>query len=967
MSKKIYNHKILGITILFSLFVTSCQQYDDFEIIKGEEGYITLNLSPSDMLPTYIDPMEDVLGTRAATQKSEDEKQINSLHLFFFDENTTNVDGKDVHKLVTFSNTDAKPYIQFYNVGESNKSIKIEKSWFTTGQKVKVVALANIQGKNGSENAIFKTDPNQSVGNFIQTLVTSEENSREGKFETEPAVITCLEDLHKWIYAPKERERVRDLPEGGMPMISEEKTITIQETSLQTISMKSMMARVEVNITLEPNQTSRLGDLPILNIKSYGVNNMPSTVAYTQPGTENADEDYTDITYGNFRTDKTIDENHSIAADSPVGRDKISLVYYVYENIRGTYEKSEDFYPEGVDTEVEKQRWKPIVAKEEDLTDKATQIIINGEYVTHQNITYQAKFTVYLGGNTTDDFNVKRNHCYTNNIVIHGLDYVRNEDNGEYTFDGRVNVKDQNNPWYISIVNERKVDAHASVLPMDIYLVLREDVDNLDHPEWSEVNIEIIDDNTGKLCDWIGFEMIDYPSTMIPNRTINNYGKEAFVAGTGCKPYFIYDMVTKDQLGTGQDYTPQNFPEGIDPKYGGQNEYDLRKKGTYRIQENVGGNSSSYIVNGKEVFNTKDYDGKDEHIRGGHIAGAYSRMRIYFYIDENVPQGLGTNVTKDNVMAPSFDRHASVKLTYNNSEYVKNNIPPRERTVEIDQKGLLLVAAKHGKHDDWTYMYIETYEEYLEHSDPLEYHTSPEVFQGLQWGPTNPGNGGLGRVSNATYGVIFQLPCVPNSYENYHHGLDGTKKAINGNGNGNGLSLDMRYVRLYNDPNAYKDWKRDKINPLDKDNLKLYALNYCYGKNKRNDDGSVYEGNDAPGFWELPGIRDLEVALVQYYDVFPEFQSNFYWSSAEGINNGRAVSDRARSTQVTYKNGYTYAESNYGKEVQNQWDSGSKERKDNTVRIRAAYKTRAQENRKSLTNNYNLGTGEYEVRWPQIN
>lgn len=897
----IYTSLTAAFCVFLSFCAISCQQNDDFDIQRGEDGYITLRLSCSDMLPTYEDPMDKILGTRAATQKTDDEKTINSLHLFFF-----NADGN----FATLQDPDDQinaPYVRFYPAS-NEQTIRIPKGCFKETQ-LTVVALANIQGQAPTLKAVFKTPSTLATAegeSFVRTLNVTNETDEYGAFTTTEIEINNLDDLKAWIYAPAERDRVRDLPVGGMPMMSDPVEITnTDQASLQRITMKAMMARVEVNIRLEPNQTSRDGRLPILKIASYGVENMAATVPYIQPAT-------TALAYGNIRETKTVEDPHEVAANTTGEDQVIRLVYYTYENIQGEHQK--ETYPDGVTTEAEMQRWKPIVAKENEIDDKATRIVINGEYTTHQNFTYKAKFSIYLGGNTTTDFSVKRNHCYTNNVVIHGLDYVRNDDDGVYTFDGRVNVVDENNVWYMSIVNERKVDAHASVLPMDIYLVLREGTykgtENLEHPKWSEVTMEIIDDATGEPCDWIGFEMIPYPGEngMIKDELTkqNSDGSFTFVAGTKAKDYFYYDLVSA----------------AIDEQTGA-NKYNLRKKGIYRIQENEDGtNTSSYLVNGEDRYKTD-----------GHIEGVYSRMRIYFYIDENVPTGISDAITPDNVNKAVPARHATINLTYKNS----NNVE-RERKIEIDQTGLLLVAAKHGQNDDWTYMYIETYEEYLEHSDPLEYHTSPEVFRGLQWGP----NGSVGRIYSHQWGLTGISNENTYSYENYHHGRNGTQTALSQLG-----IADMSKVKLYNRESDFVEHE-------------LYALNYCYGKNKRNEDGSVYTGG--LGLWELPGIRDLEVALVQYYSVFPEFQDHDYWSSAAGKNGNNEITTTARATRVTYNgSGYTYQESASG-------DLGNKNRlstniADRQIRIRAAYKTTCQEKRKLVR--YNALTNS--AAWSQVN
>ena len=63
--------------------------------------------------------------------------------------------------------------------------------------------------------------------------------------------------------------------------------------------------------------------------------------------------------------------------------------------------------------------------------------------------------------------------------------------------------------------------------------------------------------------------------------------------------------------------------------------------------------------------------------------------------------------------------------------------------------------------------------------------------------------------------------------------------------------------------------------------IPLTAAAYAYNKNKRNPDGSVPEVK-----WYLPGIREIEQCLLHYYNDYPEFQGNLYWSSATGEESG---------------------------------------------------------------------------------
>ena len=91
------------------------------------------------------------------------------------------------------------------------------------------------------------------------------------------------------------------------------------------------------------------------------------------------------------------------------------------------------------------------------------------------------------------------------------------------------------------------------------------------------------------------------------------------------------------------------------------------------------------------------------------------------------------------------------------------------------------------------------------------------------------------------------------------------------------------------------------------------AAEYCYNRNKRNPDGSVADGNEK---WFLPGIRQMENSLTKYYNQFPEFQGNFYWSSAAGeVEDGSSgqSSVRARATKVNADGSYVNSGGGDGK------------------------------------------------------
>ena len=787
--------------------MTGCS--DDNELWDEPEisGPVTIVAQSVDMIEPFS--MPEVL-SRANDPKNEAEKKINTLHLFFFDK-----DGQFIK-----SNADNfKPYIP--NV--KNFMFVVKDEAYKTMTDVTIVAIANINGTDNESANYFNTA--YPDGTVITAGGEIEDGTRINPGETRnpnPCTITSLADLQKWVYAPKLRTAegtdITQLPKAGMPMIGMLKGVDLSKASGNTIiPMKALMARVDIRVTLDPNQESTDGRLPQLTIKEYGVMNMPTTVPYTMPDINN--NEATDVS-GKIEKEVKVTLENPIVINKNT-HDQDVFTYYTYENIQypdkeakrpdgsPAYQDGKLTFPQGV-AEKDKQRWKPTIAQK----DRASAMVLRGSYITHQGLTYEAEFKVFMGQNTIDDFTVKRNHKYVNNITIHGLDYVRNSDDNTYTFDGRVNVK-TDNPVYLAIVNERKVDAHASVRPMDVWFLLRENADGTlnENVDWeSEVELTIEDANTS--AKWIRMEVIPREEMRILE---NN--KEKFIAGRGARDYFTTDLISKLDMENGMSETNHQCGWHV------------------------------------------TIDGKRDK----------SRSRVYFYIDENVTP---------NAQGEILDRIAKVKIVYRKRESENGPIlDERERILEIEQRGLKKITYSHpsgGTIDD---TYMEYYEEYLEHYDPLDQHTMPgELYKGMPWGieGKNYHQSGWSRLIN--------------SDEVYDDGLQATQFVIYTRGtNPDSEYIPMSTVKLYND------------------NPPSTAFHYCYGKNKRNADGSVpspknnsYQNIDNGG-WYLPGIRELERALTEHYLIFPDFKGNFYWSASAAKNvvlNSYGARNRARATKI---------------------------------------------------------------------
>lgn len=837
----------------------SCADHDDAPGLPDSGADGRLSFFAADMVPQYVDPSD--MASRAGDPKTEAEKEIKTLHVFFFE---TDGSGNPA-ALADFKFDNFTPYQKI-----KGNVITVPDAAIESGRLsgLKIVAVANINGTDEEAAGEIGTqdDPNM----FLTAYSTHGKIGSGTRAPENPYMIASYDDLKKWVYSPKLRSAegtpVTDLPKAGMPMTGESEVLTADLLNGNVIvQMKAMMARVDISVKLDPAQESLDGRLPVMTVDGYGVMNMPSHVAFDQPTV-------TDVTdeAGNPDPDK-IEASFEVKLDNPVRIDKNTAVppvftYYTYENIQEPNGTIEDVVPGNLknliagytDAEKEKvlQRWKPKIAK----TGQASALVLTGTYTTHQNMTYKARFTIYMGSNTTDKFDVRRNHKYNNYITIHGLDYVRNSDDEAYTFDGRVNVV-TDNPLYLAIVNERKVDAHASVRPMDVWLLLREP----DPKDPDQKFPEVTHNSTVKVkipdgCDWIRMVMVPRSEMQtIDEKT----GTVVFKAGTGAEPYFTTDLF-----------------ERIDNKSVLSGHHEGAQCGR------------EVTVNSTPTLNN-------------------SRSRIYFYIDENV----------DVTAAGYGDRTARIEIEYSND---KDGGEVRHRYLEIEQRGLVKVDATWKGNSSLSLAdpnintWIEYYEEYLEHNDPLDKHEMPaELYSGLPWGLMGTA---VNNVVSGMYGFkMFRIQNVDGETTGWNY------DRWNGNDPfsysrmilSKGIDKTLQSVRLYNSKAPES------------------AFHYVLGKNKRNSDGSLPEQNTG---WYMPGLRELETAFVQHYVTFNDFRGNLYWSASCGLEHyfgalERENTSKARATKVTLSGGNP-------KYVESEDDDEGAVPRDRMLRIRAFYKAK---------------------------
>ena len=762
------------------LLPAACTTEEDFGggTVPPGDGF-TIEAVCQNMLPQQV-------VTRSAIAKNEEEKRINRLYLFFFDKNGNYLES---------NNKDA--FFPYMALAEGTSNVSIPTDVFevpTLAEATTIYALANV-----ATEVVDDTNKDGYPDNFPK-------EGRDGKSPKEIFDEFVYDPLN---YTSSSREDITALPNTGMPMVGKSTTtVNLTGKGSLTMQLKALMARIDINISIDSEFSDGTGRLPRLSIAEWSVYNMPTAVPLTEP-TNGLTSLQTNDPYrnsGDIPSDAVV-YNHEGTA---------TITFYMFENMIAPDEDPESYkYPDGVVDDVDKQRWKPMLVNED---SKATYFKMRAYYSTYNgdpslpaeedNTTIEAEYTFYLGKDAVKDFKVMRNRHYANNVVISGLTHVGNNPD-HITFDARVNITEQNNPFFLSMLRERNFDAHFGVTPMDVYLF--EDGKN---PKMTVSLGNDADDANGK--PWIRMEHV--PAENMEDGTLP--------AG----------MNTDTHLQTGTGWTRGN----------GKRKYFTTDLVTTSLANNI-----QYEIR-------------------------TSRDRIYFYLDENLS-------TKD--------RTATVNISYTDDD----TPTPRTRTITIVQHGLLPVTVQGDNENPTQQIYVEAYEEYASHYDPLDEFQGEYIYDGLEWG------------LNGTY-----LNRWNDDWCNvYYNGAEATRKIVETAG--------QTVADLNTKPRS--------------------AAEYCYDKNKRNANGAA-QGVAGNSGWFLPGIRQLEAILTTYYNTYPEFQRNFYWSSAAGktrILLSYAEDDNyARATKALSDGGY--AESDYDDVYTSEAGTTGKAPRTGTfLRIRAAY------------------------------
>lgn len=642
---------ILSVICAAVLFLCSCSidERIDLPEYSGQSG-TELSFTGNPMSRYKV-------ATKASDPKEEDEKRINQLYIFFFTQEGDYLEGT---YLEGYPNAAARKTGGYYAPGEGVVTLKIANNpagdYFLSPEEAKhavVYALANV-------------DPD-----ILGLNDLDEETGR-------PKSIRNMSDLESIFYSPYsssltdaspelEKQMLWNIPAEGMPMVGKK---TVDLTSVgdaagnedkRTIELKALMSRIDVNIRLETEEYEP--GLPRLTMVEWTTLNMPKGAVLGESSA------YTDLSGDRKISSVTREQYRQITNNNG----EISLSFYMFENVQAP--EAYD-YPADVKEE-EKQRYKPELANE-----NAAAIRLHCNYATYNdkggNATYDVNYTLYLGANHTNNFKIRRNHQYKNDIVIKGL--IHHDDvsaDEAYSFDARVNIDHDNNKYHIAILRERNHDAHFCVTPMDIYLFA--------DPSLKPQLTVTIDEDSRR---WIGMELITAED--MSKGTVDISGFTAYtVEGSGT------------HIATGTPFTAGNgkrafFTTSLFPKSG-------------------------------DIVDMSQLPLKNT------ITSTTNRDRIYFYLDENLDKNSDGSLKLEN-------RTATITLTYKDNETPAESRTMLLEQVHLLPVRTYENNAVNGSYNEDEYIgtiYMEQIEEYLNHYDPLDLSETPQMYDGLAWAAYN--------------------------------------------------------------------------------------------------------------------------------------------------------------------------------------------------------------------------------------
>lgn len=287
------------------------------------------------------------------------------------------------------------------------------------------------------------------------------------------------------------------IPSRGFPMVGCQSNVNLsrergtnETTTKLDIPMKKLFAKI--NVSFQINAT--VIQTPRFQLTGWTVSNVPNKVSFVEPEYTETEDDkgnktkvYDQETVCAEGSVLTTEPSTVLSAGKPTilhspsleNPDRFQFTFYMPEQI--VKPNKTIIYPTGIPND-EKQRYKPHLCES---PKTPTYVTVTGIYTDLHGQVHDVTYSLYLGQNNTDNFEIYRNQQVNNIITIKGItnshsgncpesDPDQNDgfnydfSNDNISADHRVDVAKKD--FSIAIEREALLDSHFEVRPMDVHI-----------------------------------------------------------------------------------------------------------------------------------------------------------------------------------------------------------------------------------------------------------------------------------------------------------------------------------------------------------------------------------------------------------------------------------------------------------------------------------------------------------------
>ena len=336
--------------------------------------------------------------------------------------------------------------------------------------------IANIQGDERNSFRGFTGDLTScrlyvvaNINHLLKDVISVDKNSTEENF------LSIGEHILTNVPQEGASSSAVDVPSTGFPMVGWADVDMSPDSSLGggseealTVSMKKLFAKINFKFLVQLDSENIPGGMdmvktPYFEPIEWSIHNIPTnytlrdSVAAEKPGiTTFHTQNFTTF---NFSTE-TAKVNKRIE-NSPSGAEYFDFSFYMPE-YKVLPKRDRKSLPAGIESNL-MQCHKPTFC---DADQKPTYVMIKGKYSDHQGHISEVQYSLYLGQDEIDNFQILRNQELNNTAIIKGLTNYIHEGDNNISIDHRVDV--QSSGYSIAMERETLLDSHFEFRPMDI-------------------------------------------------------------------------------------------------------------------------------------------------------------------------------------------------------------------------------------------------------------------------------------------------------------------------------------------------------------------------------------------------------------------------------------------------------------------------------------------------------------------